>query len=301
VPRRRSSSRDRTATYVYLARAQWAALAAVAPNGRIYDLAALLIHRHVPRSARAAAEVLESLLLADRTDARNPIDGQVRLTPQVRARLDDQVDALLCMGYRPDEASLRQLIRAILFRHTPETSQHALDLWKAERTVPAAVTEPTPATLLAHQPTVLVSPAVSPELARRIELAKFELSADPRRRLDRLLLGGLIWAHADPRSDEQLDALMGDLVEYEAVASASVRDPVSVAFRIPVSLEQRLDAIATAIYWRSVPGRRFAGALLTAHVVSGADEDPAGFERLTKTIEEYATTGGFPGHGSAET
>lgn len=86
---------------------------------------------------------------------------------------------------------------------------------------------------------------------------------------------------------------MAYLVAYEATASIAGPGRCVVSFRVPVSIQRRLDTIAATVEWRSVHRGALAAALLAAHTVTGTD-DPDRFDRLTRTVLDYAAAGGFP-------
>jgi len=273
----------------------WDAVCEVAPDGTASKLISLLVHLHAPRTTDDAAEMIEEFLDAAVRDLP-PRLLRVRMGAELVAMLDAQVVELRDRGYLPTEASIPMLIRAVVFLHTPDTRQAAFDLLcrtRADIPLPSAE-EPR---MLAMEAASVLTVLVPRDLARMLDLVRFELSAArPRLQLDRLLLGALLWAHANPAERDELDALMACLYEYEG-AVATMKVDVSVAFRVPASLVLRLDLIADAIRWRPVPRGRLAATLLWTHATTRG-EDPDRFERMVKTVLNYAVAGGFAGDES---
>ena len=273
----------------------WNAVCDVAPEGAASELISLLVYLHAPQTADDAAEMIEEFFdSAGRHLA--PRQTRVRMRAEIHAMLDAHVIALRDRGYLPTEASIPMLIRAVVFLHTPDTRQTAFDLLCRTRAniPPPSADQPR---MLAMEAAPVLTIGVPRDLARMLDLVRFELSAaQPRLQLDRLLLGALIWAHANAADRGEIDALMACLYEFEAGVATTAVD-ARVAFRVPASLVLRLELIADAIQWRPLPRGRLAAALLWTHSATrGEDRDC--FERMEKTVLSYAAAGGFAGDES---
>jgi hypothetical protein len=274
---------------------RWRALDNVAPNRMGSQLAALLIQRHAPRTRKAARElawqrlagVSSSIEHADtpslvRTKPLLPL-GRTLLLPTSLVR-------------RFDGPSLSAVISAIVAEHIPRSPEEGLALWCAER---AAILARDPAEMraaLCDEPAVAVKGRVPGALGRRVDLARYELSAAGPPALGPHLLSALIWAHADPADQNGLDTLMGHLVIYEGVAALAGAD-ATLQFLVPVSLRDRLNAIAAAVYWRRLGPGSLVAALLWTHTETSFG-DPATFERMLGTCEDY-TAAARVGSGDA--
>lgn len=269
-----------------LTEAGWAAVEAVAPSGRAIELASLLVDVHLPRTMKDADAII--LYLVRHAPRGAVVRRNLRLRDGAVARLDELEAELLGRGYNPSVLSKNLLIRAIVFAHTPRTRQAALKLWcSAGANVPPLNYR---SRTLADDDAPAMIVRVPRGSARQIDLVRFELRAVHRGvRLDRLLLGSLIWAHTN---QDGLDKLTAQPLSFES--ALSMTDCADVACPLPTTLRRRLDDIADALYWQSsVRARRLAGTLLCAHAVTGT-QNPDGFARLGSLGLEYAAAGGFP-------
>jgi hypothetical protein len=285
-----AGARRYTHIIVALPTAQLDALDHVAPNGMGAQLAAVLIHRHAPQTARATAE----LILRELDDGVPPerTETTLRLRTSLVRRFQEHVDAMLAANFEHHETRTL-LIMAILAEHTPSSPEEGRAVWWAERAAwwcaeRAAMRTRDPAraqTALGDELTVVVTVYVPGALARRVDLARFELSAAQTPALDRHLLSALIWAHADPADQDGLDALMAHLVAYEGALARAAVNP-SLTFRVPESLRDRLHAVAAAVYRRTLRPGTLAATLLWTHTETSSG-DPEMFGQMLRTCEDY--------------